>query len=411
MRTLSFSALFRTILFGMLFWSGCLEKTPAPSGPVEASVSAPMPPPPPRNPFLDAMLADYDRFFGDSMRLTQTPGAAVVIVKDGEVIFAKGYGVKAMGWPDSVDVNTVFRIGSLSKGFAGVLTGLLVQDGTLSWDDRVQDRYPDFQLRNRQQAARLQLWHLLSHTTGLQHHAYTDKIEAGLTVPTIIKYLFPSQPVFGREGETFAYQNVAFSAIEEVMRSATGKSYGTLLSERIFRPAGMRTASCDFESMRQTRNKALPHFNRRGAWQADTITTRYYNCQAAGGVNASIIDMGEWLKVLLGHRPDIVADSTLDRVFHPVIQTNRAYRMLPRWRGHREAYYAMGWRVVEAGGETYMYHGGYVNGFRGEIALNRRDGIGICVLFNAYTEMSMACVPAFFERWQRMKGQVEAWHP
>jgi len=357
---------------------------------------------------LQALLEEYDRFFADSMRLTQTPGAAVVIVKDSQIVFLRGYGVRVAGGRDSVDANTVFRVGSLSKGFAGVLTGILAQEKVLDLNERVQKHFPEFTLRDPKQAERIQLWHLLSHTTGLPYHAYTNLIERGFSTRRIVTEFFPKAPVSGKEGVFFSYQNAAFCAIEEVMLGATGKTYQQLLEEKIFRPAGMKTASCDFAAICQNPDKALPNFWTGQTWRPDEISPLYYNSAAAGGVNASSADMGEWLKLLLGHQPGIVANTTLDQVFRPVIKTGKERRIFPRWIGRDEASYALGWRVLEHGGDTIIYHGGYVNGFKGEIALNRRDGIGICVLFNANSDLSGVCVPAFFERWRAKREAVLA---
>lgn len=276
-------------------------------------------------------LDDFDRYFANEMSLTQTPGAAVVVVKDGKIVFVRGYGVKTAGTRDSVDSNTVFRIGSLSKGFAGVLTGILVQNGILDWDEKVQYHFPQFALRDGGQAARIRLWHLLSHTTGLPYHAYTNLIERGFDTRKIITEYFPKAPISGKEGVFFSYQNVAFCAIEEVMRGAVGKTYQELLSEKIFQPAGMTSASCDFQTINLSFNKSSPHFQTRTGWQPGSISQEYYNSAAAGGVNASAADMGAWLKLLLGHRPDIVADTTLAKVFDPVIKTDKERRIFPGW--------------------------------------------------------------------------------
>jgi beta-lactamase class C len=350
---------------------------------------------------LQAFLADYDQYFGIEMARTQTPGAAVAIVKDSQIVFLRGYGVKIAGGRDSVDARTVFRIGSLSKGFAGVLTGILVQDSVLGWEEKVQKHFPEFTLRDRKQAARIRLWHLLSHTTGLPYHAYTNLIEQGYSIRKIVTEYFPKAPISGTEGEFYSYQNAAFCAIEEVMRGATGKAYADLLAEKIFRPAGMHTASADFVAIQVLDNKALPHFQTGYGWQSEPISEAYYNSKAAGGVNASAADMGEWLKVLLGHRPDVVTNATLDRVFRPVVKTDKERRIFPHWMARDAASYAMGWRVLAQNGDTIVYHGGYVNGFKCEIALDRRAGIGVCMLFNAHSDLGRECVPAFFERWAR----------
>jgi len=369
---------------------------PAASPPQNPAQAAPCPP------ALTVFLENYDRYFQQEMSRTQTPGAAVVVVKDSQVVFMRGYGLRCWGRPDSVDARTVFRLGSLSKGFAGVLTGVLVQEGALQWEDLVQKHYPQFSLRDRKQAARVRLWHLLSHTTGLPYHAYTNLIERNMSIPRIVEDFFPKAPMSGREGEFYSYQNAAFCAVEEVMRRATGRSYAELLAEKILRPAGMASASCDFASMQHMANKALPQFFTGYGWRADSISPLYYNAAAAGGMNASASDMGQWLRLLLGHRPDVVTNATLDQVFRPVVRTDKERRIFPGWIARDQASYAMGWRsLVTPQGDTLVYHGGYVNGFKGEIALNRRDGIGVCVLFNAHTELSRECVPKFFELWKK----------
>lgn len=359
------------------------------------------------DPVLKSFLADYRHFFTDGMAATQTPGAAVVIVKGDSIIFQQGFGLKEIGTEDSVDLHTVFRIGSLSKGFAGVLTGILAQQGVLDWNEPVQRSFPEFTLRDRQQAKRMKLWHLLSHSTGLPYHAYTNLIERGFDIRKIVLDYFPKAPISGKEGHYFSYQNVAFCVIEEVMKARTNKDYGTLLRENIFLPTGLYSASCDFLSMQQCTNKALPHFWTGANWRPDSISPLYYNAAAAGGVNASISDMGAWLKLLLGHKPMIVADSTLEKVFTPIIKTGTERRTFPRWINRSDASYALGWRVLQHDSDTIIYHGGYVNGFRGEIAFNRRDDIGICVLFNASSELCSNCVPAFFDRWEQVRGQLK----
>jgi beta-lactamase class C len=352
---------------------------------------------------LAATLADYDRYFTDSMRLTQTPGAAVVVVKDSQIVFCKGYGHRSAGLPEKVDEHTVFRIGSLSKGFASVLTGTLVQDSILQWNDRVSDWYPGFTLSDKAQTRRMKLTHILSHTTGLPYHAFTNLIEMGFDVPTINTY-FPRLKMTAKEGQMYAYQNAAYSVIEEVIRGVTRQSYQQLLSERLLIPAGLSDASLSYVSLMSVENKALPHVYNGVSWIPGQITPYYYNTCAAGGVNASATDMGQWLKVLLGHRPDLVSDSTLEQVFTPRIRTYGERRYFGSWPGKKEAYYALGWRVLRWQDDTIIAHSGSVNGFYGQIAIDRKSGVGICVLFNAMTDLTHGCVSAFFERYKRLQG-------
>ncbi len=359
----------------------------------------------PLDPYLQAFINDYERYFSDSMMLTGTPGAAVVIVKDSQVILLKGYGEKAAGSGDPVNIHTRFRIGSLSKGFAGVLTGMMVKKGYLRWDDPVQLHYPDFQLKDKQQAQRVTIGNLLSHSNGLPYHAFDNLLEQGFDRETIISQYFPYAKLFGREGEFFGYQNVAFCLIEPVLEQATGQTYQALMQSYLLHPAGMLDASLDYESMKNAANKALPHVRYENGWAADTISSRYYDFAAAGGVNASISDMGEWLKLLLGHHSDIISKATLEEVFRPVIATGLERRTLPGWIDRDSAAYAMGWRILKSSDGPLVYHAGYVNNFHSEIAFDRRDGIGICVLFNANSPLRGKCIQAFFERWRRSQEE------
>lgn len=388
-------------ILAFLFLVACSQ--PEPPNSMGATLR---PTPPPLDPNMEAFLKEFHRYFEDSMILTMTPGAAVVIVKDSQVVFMHGYGVKAEGALDPIDEHTVFRIGSLSKGFASILTGKMVEEGKLKWYDKVQDYLPDFNMSDPEQAKRLEIRHLLTQTTGLPYHSFSNLIEQGFP-PSYVLSQYPMAKIAGKEGEYFSYQNASYSLIEPILLQVTGKSFKDLLAENIFQQLGMQNASCDYESMVNSLNHALPHRYRGNGWVADSITHRYYNYAAAGGINASISDMGEWLKALLGHKQNVVPAGVLKDVFTPVIATGLERPVLRGFIDRDSAFYAKGWRILEHGSDTLVYHAGFVNNFHGEIALNRRDGIGICVLFNAPSPLSGKCIAAFFKRWEKVRGLLE----
>ncbi len=356
---------------------------------------------------LQEFLDDYDRYFRDSLILSLTPGAAVVIVKDGEIVFLKGYGTRRNDESQPVDRHTVFRIGSLSKGFASILTGILIKESYLGWNENVQKHIPGFQLRDPAQARRIEVRHLLSHTDGLPYQAFSNLIDRGYDMESALRF-FPSAKLAGKEGEYFGYQNVAYSLIEPVIESSTGQSYRELLKKKIFAPLGMDDASCDFDSIQSSKNHALPHHFTEEGWVADTITRKYYGYVAAGGVNASISDMGKWLKALLGRQPKVIPPEVLDEVYKPLIPTGFERAILPGFIARDSAFYGLGFRILIHEGDTLVYHAGFVNNFSSEIALNRKDEVGICVLFNAPSPMVGKCVPAFFQRWEEYRRRKAA---
>jgi len=345
---------------------------------------------------LAKYLEEFAQHFEEGMIDEEIPGAAVVIVKDGRVVFQQGFGVKERGKPDRVDEHTVFRLGSLSKGFASVLAGVLAEEGAISWDQPVSRYLMDFRLNDPEQTGRIQVRHLLSHTSGLPRHAYTNLIEDGLTLDMIIPR-FEVVPLVAREGAQHSYQNAAFSVIEKVLELNSNTDFNTLLHERLLNPLEMVHSSTDYYSIIHSENRATPHMlhsQARGRLPVP-ITRRYYNAVSSGGINASASDMGKWLLLLTGHYPEIISEETLAEIYEP-LATIRNQRFSRHWEGVNQSHYGMGWRVLDNNGQKIVYHGGYVNGFRSEIAFDPENGTGICILINTHSSYPLTVIPDFF---------------
>lgn len=361
----------------------------------------------PQNPYIDKLIEAYDQAIRDVMRNTGIPGAAIGIIKDSTIIFLQGYGVKSMGGIDSVNEHTVFRIGSVSKCFAAVLTAILVEEKVLSWDDPVVRYLPDFQLKSPEYTQQLTIRHVLSHTTGLPYHTYTTLVEDGMDLKSMIAHLKGVND--GPVGELYSYQNVAFSIIGEVIHAATGKTYETMLEEKIFRPLEMREASASYDGIMYNPNVARPHLLRHRQWREIPISDKYYNVAPAGGINASIHDMTNWMQALLGNRPDVIAPESLDTLYTPYVRAasrNRAYRKIGRIKNN---YYGLGWRVLEFPDDTLLYHGGYVNGYRSEVAIYPKDKIGICIIANAPGDVTDTGIPLFMELYLEKRDSIQWW--
>lgn len=360
------------------------------------------------NPYVTRLLDDYEQEILDMLNKTRVPAIAIAVVQDSTILFMKAYGVREVEKPDSIDVHTVFRLASVSKCFAPLLTGLLVEDSILNWDDRVVEHLPGFALQSKQSTDSLRLTHVLSHTTGLPYHTYTTLVEDGWELPAMLEEL-RNVNVVAKPGELYSYQNVAYSIIGEVIRARTGKTYQQLMEERIFRPVGMNDASMSYDAIRQNNNVAQPHLHWRKGWKKTTISNTYYNVGPAGGVNASISDMAEWLKVMLGCRKGFVSDSTLEKIFTPVVKAKTRNRYFHKWVGRSDSHYALGWRVLNFKNDTLLYHGGYVRGYRSEVAIDRRSRIGICVLSNGPGRLVDNSVPIFFNKFYNQRDSILYW--
>lgn len=365
-------------------------------------------PSPTKNPHLLQLIGEYEKEIQGLMLRSQTPGAAVAIVKDSSVVYLKGFGVKAVGTRDSVDTETVFRLGSVSKCFAPILTGMLVENHLLAWDDKVTKYVPDFTLRSKEQTDQLLIKNILSHTTGLPYHAYTNLIEEGTPLPTMLERLREIDMI-GDVGKVYAYQNVAYSLISEVVRTASGKTYEELMTEKIFKPLHMDNASISYADIIKNHDVAMPHTHTRRGLKTTKISNTYYNVSPAGGVNASISDMAQWIAAILGNRQNLVSDSILNVVFTPVIRAPSKNHNFRKWVHPTSSFYALGWRVLYFENDTLYYHGGYVNGYRSELAVSRRDKVGICVLTNCTGELADNSSPYFFNLYLNRRDSIQAW--
>ncbi|HZY81238.1 MAG TPA: serine hydrolase domain-containing protein [Cyclobacteriaceae bacterium] len=360
------------------------------------------------NPHWVELLNEYNEYIKQAVENGEAPGAAVAIVKDSSVLFLKGFGLSDAKNKDSVGVFSVFRLGSVSKSLAGVLTARLVQEGVLNWDDKVIKYIPDFELKSKESTEQITLRHLLSHSTGLPYHAFTYNIDNGEALDPLIYHL-RDLDLTNEPGKTYSYQNVAYSVIGKVIESATGKPYEVVMAEKIFTPLKMSQASLTFDAMMANDDKALPHVHSLRGWKPTAINSTYYNVGPAGGVNASISDMARWLKALTGHQNTFLNTAVREEMFKPVVRATQRNRYFRTWKKSSGSFYSLGWRVLTFKTDTINYHGGYVNSYRSEIAIKGDDGIGICVLVNSAGQLADRAIPEFFILYEKHREKILEW--
>ncbi len=361
------------------------------------------------NPYVQQWVNESFDKIGATLKESNVPGTAVSIVYQDQV-FIRTFGVRSVKTREPVDQHSVFRIASLSKSFAAVLTARLVKENKLRWKNHVIDYLPAFQLADAAQTDRIQLWHLLSHTTGLPYHTYTNLVEAGIPTSEIIPAL-ESVDLVGPEGTVYSYQNAPFSIIGEVHRVATGQTYERLLQEKIFDPLYMTDASTNRAAIDGRTNTARPHKATKSGWREVKISEKYYTAVPAGGVNASINDMSTYLRLLLGQFPDILTSEELAPVFTPVIETPIKRRYFGKWPRLRSASYGLGWRILDYGGSKVSYHSGFVNSYKGEMAVSHQEQIGFCLLMNGAGKEAKLAVPIFLDTYEKYKPLIKQWQP
>lgn len=331
---------------------------------------------------MDLVLEEFNAILEEALVTWRIPGFAVAVVSGNDIVFLKGFGVREAGKQARVNTHTLFRLASVSKGFASTLAGILVDEGILGWDDKAAWYLPGLSLKDSTHTASLSLRHILSHTSGLMPHAYTDMIEAGAPYERLVREL-DQVSIIGQPGSCYGYQNVVFSLIGDIIEAVTGETYEDLLEERIFTPLGMADANLGWEAYASSPNRVCPHVRRGWDYSPTRDRKAFYSVPPAAGVNASIADMALWLRAQMGAQPGVIHPGILEEIQRPHIRTRQELRRF-RWRGRvKDAHYGLGWRIFKYGSHTVIHHSGGIRGYMAEMSFIPQRKIGIAILFNA----------------------------
>ena len=315
--------------------------------------------------------------------VNQSPGGALVIVESGRVVLQKVYGVRTEGAAELVTDETLFRIASLSKTFASAAASILVEESPLTWQMPLKPSLGHVKFKKPGYGGQISLKHLMSQSTGLMPHAYTNLIEGNMSYRRIVDRLdrvdFVCAP-----GGCYGYQNVVFSLIADLVASETEFDYPEFVDAHLFKPLAMTRASFGHEPFVNDSNHARPHVWTGSRWHPVKPTSHYYKVAPAAGVNASISDMREWLLAQLGKNPEVLPVEMLDRMHGRVIRTSRREAHYPYRAALGNVYYGLGWRVFDYGAaKGFVQHGGYLKGMRSTMVFHRQSGTGMVMLMNS----------------------------
>ena len=338
---------------------------------------------------------DYLQWLDTEISTIGVPGVALGIVRANEVMDVRTWGVRSLAQEAPVDSKTLFRIASVSKTFAGAVTAKLVYDQKQSWDTPIITILPQYSIGTQDSTKGMTLRHVLSHTTGLMPHAYSNMLDSGVAYEKI-QEKFKEIPTVCPPGRCYGYQNVVFSLVSDIVEVSEHESYEQYVQERIFAPLGMQTASVGLEGYTNAINVSDAHQQRGGNWLVAPTNAAYYSVGPAAGVNASIEDMMVWAQANLGAFPAVLPDPVLAEQQTPVVETPRG-SYFNRWPRLDKAWYGLGWRIFDYAGVRVIHHGGGVRGFRSEMVLVPELDIAMVVLFNGETSLANDVVPAFLD--------------
>jgi CubicO group peptidase (beta-lactamase class C family) len=334
--------------------------------------------------------ADMDDYAARVLKSFAVPGLSVGIVKDGKLVFAKGYGVRKLGESALVDENTLFPIGSNTKAFTSALLASLVDAGKLTWDDPVYQRLPGFQMYDPYVSHEMTIRDLLTHRSGMglgegdllfwPTTTYTrDEIIYRL------RFMKPASSFRSR----FAYDNLMYIAAGQIIPAATGATWESYLRTKVLDPLGMKTTTLSAAEFNASANHAYPHQRIDGVLRAiDFISLD--NAAPAGAINSSVVEMAKWLQLQL-NRGEFPGGTT--RLFSEAqskemwtAQTILPNREFPGSLGHLKSSYAaygLGWGLREYHGRQLVEHTGGVAGFVSRVMLVPEQNLGVVILTNA----------------------------
>lgn len=359
-----------------------------------------------------------DAYLEQALRDWQTPGMTVAVVQCDKVLLTRGYGVRKQGSPERVDEQTLFALGSTSKAFAAATVALLVDDGALKWEDKVQRFLPWLEVYDPWVSRELNVRDLLTHRLGT---SYKDENKLRPGSKDARDQLMRSrdlQPISPFRGG-YVYSNNMFIASGQLVAAASGKPWSVFARERLWEPLGMSHTGADSVVARSQPNAATPHAGKPGE-PANPIEWDYPDAVAvpSGGVNSNAVDVAQWLRFQLaegaidGKRlisrdvfrqmhvpqtaiPNPDAASDVQSQFPAPVQELGRMRF---WS------YGMGWYVTEYRGRKLIYHSGTINGFRTGIGLLPEEGLAVYINTNRVSRLPMALMLRLFDDYLHETG-------
>lgn len=328
-----------------------------------------------------ALDSEVDRLFAP-YAVEGGPGAAVLVLRDGQPLVRRVFGLADLEKQTPVSPSTNFRLASVSKQFTAMAVLLLAEEGRLGLDDPLSrwiDGLPPW-------AGRVLIRHLLTHTSGVVD--YEDHLPAGLESPLLdagVRDILATRPeTLFPPGEGWSYSNSGYALLALVVERASGTPFPAFLESRIFAPLQMDGTVAHVEGVDEVRDRAFGHSREGEGWRRtdQSLTSAVLG---DGGIYSSIDDLARWAAEL--DAPQVLpARAVASATAHPVATPDPSIR------------YAYGWRLLDRDGRSLVTHTGETIGFRNALVRLPEERITVVVLTNrnegAPLELALALLEA-----------------
>lgn len=360
-----------------------------------------------------ARLARFDAFVEAVQKQFQVPGVAVAIVKDGQVVMERGYGVRELGKPAKVDAHTMFAIASNTKAFTAASLNMLQDEGKLKTTDRVIDHLPWFRMSDPYVTREMRIRDLLAHRSGLSLGAGDLLYWPTTTYSTReVAERLKDVPLTGGFREQYAYDNILFGVAQLVVEQASGMSYKQFLQTRIWQPLGMTETRYNSDDLKPGDNVAVGNalYDFKDLRPVPSPTS-WRNVSGAGGIYSSVHDLAKWMNLQLagGEIPgggkrlfSQARQREMWTMLTPIPVGKPAVPELapavPNFSG-----YAQGWFLSDYAGHRLVWHTGGWPGQVSRLTLLPDERVGIVVLTSA--EVGAAFNAITYEALDMMLGK------
>ncbi len=294
------------------------------------------------------------------------PGAAALVVRNGEVLLRKGYGLAELELGVPVAPEMVFELGSVTKQFTAAAILMLEERGLLSVEDDVTKHLPDYPTHG----AKITIDHLLTHVSGIPSYTglpeWIPRIREDISLTDLIG-LFKDKPLEFEPGERWAYNNSAYILLGAVIEKVSGKTYEDFVEQEIFAPLGMKR-SCYGSQSEVIPGRAEGYGkdengHRRAAYLSMTQPF------SAGALFSTVDDLWLWEQGLASGR--LLRPQSLARLFTPA-----------KLNSGVNSHYAYGWNTFEYGGRKVIEHGGDIFGFSSHVVRVPEEKLYVAILSN-----------------------------
>lgn len=315
---------------------------------------------------ISVQAQSIDEYVNKQLAARRIPAISVAVVRNGQVMVAKGYGVANVELGTPATENTVFQLASLTKQFTATAIMLLVEDGKLGLDDKLSSRVPELPAA----WSGVTIRQLLNHTSGIKNLTdvkdFDKTIQQDLTQAEVL-HLVADAPLDFPSGTKFSYSNTGYILLGMVIEKVSGKSYGDFMRERIFQPLGM-TATRFNNRNDVVKNRAAGYL-----WEGETMRNANFvspsQAFSAGALVSTAADMARWDIALGGEK--LLGRKVLDSMFTP-----------GKLADGSATKYGFGWGVDERKGHRMISHGGAIDGFSTYITRLVNDKLTVIVLCN-----------------------------